>query len=134
MQPERRPSEDAAHRDSAGVDRERDSGGNDRAREQRVEALARELAKTINETDREGREALREVAVNLLQEPTDVVSLSSPEPAATATPFNPFGIGIPLILMGAVLVFLFPLVGLLMFGAAAVMLAWGLGTSLLARG
>ena len=52
--------------------------------------------------------------------------------SATGT-FNPFGIGIPLVLMGGLLVFLFPPVGLLMFAAAAVMIAWGVGATLLAR-
>jgi len=98
-----------------------------------VEALARELADTINAGQVEGRERLREVALNLLR---DEVQLSEAVPAsapAVAPPgsFNPFGIGIPLILMGSVLVFLFPPVGLLMFAAAAVMIAWGVGTTLL---
>ena len=53
-------------------------------------------------------------------------------PSASGT-FNPLGIGIPLVLMGGVLVFLFPLVGLLMFAAAAVMIVWGVGATLLAR-
>jgi len=98
-----------------------------------VEALARELADTINAGQVEGRERLREVALGLLR---DEVRLT--EPAVLPTPavappgsFNPFGIGIPLILMGSVLVFLFPPVGLLMFAAAAVMIAWGVGTTLL---
>jgi len=35
--------------------------------------------------------------------------------------------------MGSVLVFLFPLVGLFMFAAAALMIAWGVGATLLTR-
>lgn len=103
--------------------------------EARVEALAREIADTINAGQVEGREQLREVALSLLR---DEVRLSEPSPtpasplAAPGT-FNAFGIGIPLILMGSVLVFLFPPVGLLMFAAAAVMIAWGVGTTLLRR-
>ena len=100
-----------------------------------MEALARELADTINAGQLEGRERLREVALSLLR---DEVQLTEPVPAsapAVASPgsFNPFGIGIPLILMGSVLVFLFPPVGLLMFAAAGVMIAWGVGTTLLRR-
>jgi hypothetical protein len=117
------------------VDGERHSGASDRARERRVIDLARELAETINAGEGDGREVLREMAVNVLR---DAVQVAPPLPDAHVAPpgasFNPFGIGIPLILMGAVLVFLFPLVGLLMFGAAAVMLAWGVGTTLFARG
>ena len=112
---------------------ERQSAERDRARERRVEELARELAEVINATDGEGREVLREVAVALLQEPVDVIPPPSPEAVEKSVTFNPFAIGIPLVLMGGVLVFLFPLVGLLMFGAAALMIAWGVGTSLLAR-
>ena len=98
-----------------------------------MEALARELADTINAGHVEGREHLREVALGLLREE---VRLNDPSPASASPPaaagaFNPFGIGIPLILMGSVLVFLFPPVGLLMFAAAAVMIAWGVGTTLL---
>ena len=98
-----------------------------------VEALARELADTINAGQVEGRERLREVALSLLR---DEVRLSEPLPAAapasaTSGTFNPFAIGIPLILMGSVLIFLFPPVGLLMFAAAAVMVVWGVGATLL---
>lgn len=102
--------------------------------EARVEALAREIADTINAGQVEGREQLRDVALSLLR---DEVQLSEPLPASAspgvAGPFNPFGIGIPLLLMGGVLVFLFPPVGLLMFAAAALMIAWGVGTTLLRR-
>ena len=96
-----------------------------------MEALARELADTINAGRVEAREQLREVALGLLREE---VRLSEPAPASTPRPagaFNPFGFGIPLVLMGSVLVFLFPPVGLLMFAAAAVMIAWGVGATLL---
>lgn len=103
--------------------------------EVQVEALARELADTINAEQVDGRERLREVALSLLR---DEVRLSEPLPAAAGASvatgaFNPFGIGIPLVLMGSVLVFLFPPVGLLMFAAAALMIAWGVGTTLLRR-
>jgi hypothetical protein len=114
------------------TDEQRAGGSNDTP-EAQVEALARELADTINAGQVEGRERLREVALSLLR---DEVQLSEPAPtsAPVAAPpgsFNPFGIGIPLILMGSVLVFLFPPVGLLMFAAAAVMIAWGVGATLL---
>jgi hypothetical protein len=112
---------------------EREAGGSNHTPEAEVEALARELADTINAGQVEGRERLREVALSLLREE---VRLSEPVPAPGAAPaasgtFNPFGIGIPLILMGSVLIFLFPPVGLLMFAAAAVMIVWGVGTTLL---
>jgi len=109
--------------------------GRSPAPEERVIALAREIAETINAGTVEGRDVLREMAVGLVRDGVDV---REPEPQTEQLPpstgtFNPFGIGIPLILMGGVLVFLFPPVGLLMFAAAAVMIAWGVVATLLAR-
>jgi hypothetical protein len=107
----------------------------ERASEERVVRLAREIAETINATTGEEREVLREMAVGLVR---DAVRVDEPQrlPGAPASPtgaFNAFGIGIPLALMGGVLVFLFPPVGLLMFAAAAMMLVWGAGATLFAR-
>lgn len=112
---------------------EREAGGDDHTPEAVVEALARELADTINAGHMEGRERLREVALGLLREEVRLSEASPVAPISPATSgtFNPFGIGIPLILMGSVLIFLFPPVGLLMFAAAAVMIVWGVGTTLL---
>ena len=107
----------------------------DRARAARVAALVRELAETINTGPVDERELLRDVAVDLLREDVRGGERSAPSglPTPRADTFNPFGIGIPLILMGGVLIFLFPPVGLLMFAAAAVMILWGVGATLLAR-
>ena len=104
----------------------------EQGRERRVQVLAREITDTINAGGVEEREFLREFAVNLLR---DGVQIDEPPAAAvtSARAFNPFGIGIPLFLMGAVLVFLFPPVGLVLFAAAALVLAWGMGAALLAR-
>ena len=105
----------------------------DRSLEGRIAALAREIAETINAGQVEGREGLRDFAITLVRDAVQTVEptpVAAPQPAAA---FNPFGIGIPFVLMGAVLVFLFPLVGLLMFAAAAAMIGWGIGTTLLAR-
>ena len=46
---------------------------------------------------------------------------------------NPFGIGIPLILVGGVMLVMFPPVGLLIFGAALVMMVWGVAAVFLVR-
>ena len=110
----------------------------DRVRQQRIEALAREIAETINAGPVEQREELRDAAGDVLRDTVDVaVPLPDDAPGQAATrdgSFNPFGIGIPLILMGSVMVFLFPPVGLLSFGVAAMMIAWVVGSVLLARG
>ena len=119
------------------VNDEQESEQGARARQQRIEALARQIAETINAAPVEGREELREEVGELLRtEVREVDQPPSTQPAGGPQPgggFNPFGIGIPLILMGAVLVFLFPPVGLLLFAAATVMLVWGVGSTLLAR-
>lgn len=98
-----------------------------------VAALAQEIIDQINAAPREQREGLREEAVARLR--NEVEMSGPPEQAHTraAETFNPFGIAIPLVLMGAVLVFLFPPVGLLMFAIAAVLVTWGVGATLLAR-
>ncbi|MBI3785251.1 MAG: hypothetical protein HY270_17805 [Deltaproteobacteria bacterium] len=103
--------------------------------ERRVEVATRELVRTINESDVESRESLRALAIEMLREEVQTVDERSSlsRAAATEKEFNAFGIAIPLGLMGMVLVFLFPLVGIVMFAAAAVMLAWGLGSTLLRR-
>lgn len=107
----------------------------DSAPEAAIAALAHQIAEQINAVPFDERETLREDAVSILR---DEIDMNRPAVAATVAPqsagaFNPFGIGIPLILMGAVLVVLFPPVGLLLFGVAAVVIAWGLGATLLAR-
>jgi hypothetical protein len=126
---------ECAHRGEAStVSDDRQAAETAGAPESRVEALAREIAQAINEEQVEQREFLREVAVNLLRDEVYVTSPSAQAtPAESTGSFNAFGIGIPLFLMGTVLVFLFPPVGLLMFAAAAVMIAWGVGATLLAH-
>ena len=47
--------------------------------------------------------------------------------------FNPFAMSIPLAFAGAVLVILFPPVGLMLFALAAVTMGWGVLSVLLSR-
>ncbi len=114
------------------------AGESEHSRARRVEALAREIADTINAGQIDAREGLRDIATDVLREAvrTDDIGLASEAAApAAAGPshFNPFGIGIPLILMGSVMVFLFPPVGLFLFAVAGVVLAWGIAATLFAR-
>jgi hypothetical protein len=46
--------------------------------------------------------------------------------AAAPAPFNPLGIGLPLLLVGLALLVLFPPVGLLLLLFAVIMIVWGL--------
>ncbi|MFI5397666.1 MAG: hypothetical protein ACHQ9S_19175 [Candidatus Binatia bacterium] len=103
------------------------------ALEAQVATLAHGLAEAINSCSPEGREGLREDAVNILRDEVDISRPPVEAVASAAGAFNPFGIGIPLIMMGTVLVFLFPPVGLLMFAVAGVVIAWGVGVTLLTR-
>lgn len=101
----------------------------------RVEHLARELARTINAGVGEEREQLREMAVHVLRDEVELVEsvalgeVHGPPPQA----YNPFGIAIPLGLVGGVMLILFPPVGLLLFAAAGMMVLWGLASVALSR-
>jgi hypothetical protein len=110
-----------------------DGEKDDRALDRSVLALAREIADTINAGPVEGRDVLREMAINAVRDSVQVEPVSKPSSAAAKESFNPIGIGIPLVLMGAILFFLFPPVGLMMFGTAAVMVVWGVVSMLWAR-
>ncbi len=102
--------------------------------EQRIEGLAAEIAGLIESGSAESRRDLRDLAIGLLRERTAGVENAPPAQAtARAAPFNPIGISIPLLLVGFVLVGLFPPVGLLILLFAIVLLAWGLVAALLFR-
>jgi hypothetical protein len=100
--------------------------------EERVAKLTEEVAQLINTAAGEVRNDLRDLAIGLLREAVEdaprVVAARS-----AGAPFNPLGIAIPLLLVGGMLVFLFPPVGLAIFGLAAVIVVWGVGVSLLSR-
>lgn len=106
----------------------------EQALDARVEGLARELARTINGGAAESREQLRELAIELIR---DGVITESVRDEADVRPgaggFNPFGVAIPLSLAGALLIILFPPVGLLLFMAALFMAGWGIVATVLTR-
>jgi len=88
----------------------------------RVAELARELADAINHAEASGRTVMRDYAIDVLRDSVepDVVHDSVPVDPSTRPPLNPLALGIPAFLVGGVLVFLFPIVGLLLFGFGAV--------------
>lgn len=102
--------------------------------ERRVEALANEIAELINSGKGEERNDLKDLALSVVRE-----EVRSGEESANGSPgqeklgeaFNPIAIGIPLFLVGAVMLVLFPPVGLLLLGLAGLMVVWGLLVSLL---
>jgi len=106
--------------------------------EQRLEELTREIVRTINQAEVAGRPGsrteLKDFTISLLQD-----ALGGTEPvdagpvAHVDAPFNPLGMGIPVFFAGAVLIFLFPPVGILLFGISIVMIVWGVIASLIQR-
>lgn len=101
--------------------------------ERRVESLAREVVEAINARPTEGREVLRELAVAILRDEVQIVDRAEATAPPTVGSFNFFGIGIPLFLIGAVLVFLFPPIGLVFFAAGALTVVCGLGAVVFSR-
>jgi hypothetical protein len=99
----------------------------------RIEGLTRELASVINAGSVEQRERLRDMAVRLLRDEVEIIDERAASVPASGHSFNPFGIGIPLSLIGGVMLILFPPVGLMLFAAAALMMVWGLAAVLVAR-
>jgi hypothetical protein len=110
-----------------------DADRDDRALDRSVLALAREIADKINAGPTEGRDVLREMAVNALRDQVYIGAPPVAEEKRGQAAFNPLGIGIPLVFVGAILVALFPPVGFLMFGTAAVMVIWGVLATLFGR-
>lgn len=98
------------------------------AADTRIAALARELASAINSADATGRDGMREYAIDVLRDsvlPSEEPA-AAPEAAPTAAPLNSFALGIPILLVGAVLVPLFPPLGLTLAGFGVLLCAVGL--------
>jgi hypothetical protein len=102
-------------------------------REGTLEGLVREVVRWINAGPTEGREVLREQAVAILWDEVDIIENAPTAAPAAVGSFNFFGIGIPLFLIGSVLVFLFPPIGLVFFAAGALTVVLGLGTVVFSR-
>lgn len=96
------------------------------ALEERIEDLAKELSELINASGAKGREELRDYAISLLQGGTETSSREAGvPPTQSSSPFNPFALAIPLLLVGLFLLLLFPPIGLLLILGAVVMMIWG---------
>lgn len=115
------------------VSDERQATEGENALQRRIELLAREIADAINAGQADEREVLREFAVNVVRDQVQVVDRRTAAAAPGATALGPIAIAIPFLMMGAVLIFLFPLMGLAMFGAASVMITWGVVAALFGR-
>ena len=103
------------------------------ALEERIESLTKELSGLINAAGTAEREELREYAVSLLQGETETVGGEEPPPAAEtpSSSFNAVALSIPFVLIGMILLPLFPPVGLFLLVFALLMGLWGWVSALL---
>lgn len=89
----------------------------------RVEQLTRELADAINDAQASGRAEMRDYAIDLLRDSvgSEVAERTGPPSSAAARPpLNPFALGIPILLIGALLTVIFPPIGAAMLGVGTV--------------
>ena len=95
----------------------------------RVEQLARELAEAINEAEGGGRVVMRDYAIDLLR---DSVGSEVDEAGQARSsvgkkpPLNPFALGLPMLLIGVVLAFIFTPVGVALLGLGTITCVIGL--------
>jgi hypothetical protein len=106
----------------------------------RIAALARELASAINASESSGRVGQRDLAIDVLRDAVETGPGSEeeqPKPRDPTAPVNPFALGIPLLMAGVALSFIFPPVGVLLLGVGLLVCLLGLvlaiARSLLAR-
>jgi hypothetical protein len=122
--PQRPPGNEQSRGEGAEIDR-KDADAVD----SRVEQLTRELAEAINDAEAAGRVEMRDYAIDLLRDSvgTDVPPpLEGAGPAGKPPPLNPFALGIPLLLIGVVLTFIFTPVGVGLFLLGVVTCAAGI--------
>jgi hypothetical protein len=97
------------------------------AADARIAALARELASAINSSESAGREVMRDYAIDIVREGVAPAEQQpAPPTEEPAGPFNPFAFGIPILLVGGVLIPLFPPLGLTLAGFGVVICLAGL--------
>ena len=117
--------------DKRGVADSNNSDPDSRTNDERVEALAKELADRLRAMP--NRQELTDYAVSILKESNEDAGVSEQaaamvERAAKNDPFNPIAFAIPLLVIGAILCATGILagVGLGVIGIALLMVLWGL--------
>lgn len=96
--------------------------------EDKIERLTKELSGLINEAGIQGREELRDYAVSLIQTETETTLVEEPaqqEVSKQELVFNPLALSIPLVLIGILLLLLFPPIGVVILLFAVVMAVGG---------
>jgi hypothetical protein len=102
----------------------------------RVEDLARRLVAVVNGASPEQRPALREYALELLRDGTEVgdaVTAPAGDVKTNAAATNPIGIALLLGILSLPALLLFTPVGVVLFAVALVMGVWGLVATLIRR-
>ena len=112
-----------------------DSGAErQRSLDEQVEELTHRIAGLVNSAGVEGRQDLREYAIGLLKDETELAD--SPRPSSSISPTNrtnPLGLALLLGLVALPLLFLFLPVGLTMLAVALVLGVWGVVAVLVHR-
>jgi hypothetical protein len=95
-------------------------------REEEIERLAAQTGRLIREAEPASRTELTEAASAILREEalTGEVPQPSPEPVSHR-PVNPLAAGIGILIVGAGLTLLFPLVGVAVMACGAIAIVWG---------
>lgn len=107
-----------------------------RQAEERIANLAQELAEAINEGKAAGRTEVRDFAIDVLKDEVDTEVIATPETPAEGDappPLNPFGLGIPLVILGVLLLPLFGVLGLAMSAIGGFMCLVGVGIAIVGR-
>ncbi len=90
----------------------------------RIADLARQLNEAIEAAEASGRSGDRDVAIEVLKEPARERALAERQAEglarASGGALNPFALGLPLLPIGVFMFFLFPPVGLMLFGLGLV--------------
>jgi hypothetical protein len=95
----------------------------------RVEQLARELAEAINEAEGGGRVEMRDYAIDVLRDSVGSEVAEAGDARSTLEkkpPLNPFALGIPMLLIGVVLAFIFTPVGVALLALGSITCLIGL--------
>jgi hypothetical protein len=88
----------------------------------------------VNKAGPEHRQDLREYAIDLLRDGTEVVDAPVARPAGARRPNNnPLGLGLLLLLVGLPMCLLFAPMGLGLVAVASVMCLWGVVATIIRR-
>lgn len=95
-------------------------------REEEIERLAAQTGRLIREAEPASRAELAEAASAILREEALTGEVPQPPPRPVSQrPVNPLAAGIGILIVGAGLTLLFPLVGVAVMACGAIAIVWG---------